>query len=101
MASLPKDRLQVALPFIKAGVDYFGPIMVKHSRKHEKRYGFTFTCLVTTAVHLEVARSLQTDSFINVLRRFVARRGPLSDIYFDNGTNFVGAHCETQESLQE
>ena len=39
MASLPKDRLQVAPAFSKVGVDYFGPIMVKHLRKQEKRYG--------------------------------------------------------------
>ncbi|XP_068697160.1 uncharacterized protein [Montipora foliosa] len=30
MASFPKDRLQVAASFSKVGVDYFGPIMVKH-----------------------------------------------------------------------
>ena len=101
MASLPKDRLQVAPPFSKVGVDYFGPLMIKHSRKQEKRYGCLFTCLVTRAVHLEVARSLETDSFINALRKFVARRGPPSDIYSDNGSNFVGADRELKQSLQE
>ena len=97
MASLPKDRLQVAPPFTKVGVDYFGPIMVKHSRKQEKRYGCLFTCMV----HLEVTKSLEADSFINALRRFVARRGPPSDIYSDNGTNFVGADRELKQSLKE
>ena len=101
MASLPKDRLQVAPPFTKVGVDYFGLITGKHSRKHEKRYGCVFTCLVTRAVHLEVARALEIDSFINALKRFVARRGPPSDIYSDNGTNFVGADRENKQSLQE
>lgn len=66
MASLPKDRLRVAAPFSKVGVDYLGPIMVKHLCKQEKRYGCLFTCLVTRAVHLEVVKSLETDSFINV-----------------------------------
>ena len=100
MASLPKDRLQVAAPFSKVGVDYFGPITVKHLRKQEKRYGCLFTCLVTRAVLLEVAKSLETDSFINALRRFIARRGPPSDIYSDNGTNFVGADRELKQSLE-
>ena len=67
-------------PFSNVSVDYFGPIMVKHSRKQEKRYGCLFTRLVTRAVHLEGARSLETDSFINPLRRFVSIRGPPSDI---------------------
>ena len=101
MASLPKDRLQVAPPFSKVGVDYFGPLVIKHSRKQEKRYGYLFTCLVTRAVPLEVARSLETDSFINALRKFVARRGPPSDIYSDNGSNFVGAGRELKQSLQK
>jgi len=47
-----------------------------------------------------VAKSLQITSFINVLRRFVARRGPASDIYSDNGTNFVGADRELRQSLE-
>ena len=101
MASLPNDRLQVAPPFTKVGVDYFGAIMVKHSRKQEKRYGCLFTCMVTRAVHLEVAKSLETDSFINALRRFLARRGPPSDIYSDDGINFVGADRELKQSLEE
>ena len=101
MASLPKDRLQGAAPFSKVGVDYFAPITVKHLRKQEKRYGCLFTCLVTRAVHLEVARSLETDSFINALRRLIARRGSRSDIYSDNGTNFVGAHRELKQSLEQ
>ena len=92
MTSLPKDQFQVAAPFSKVGVDYFGPIMVKHFCKQEKPYGCLFTCLVTRAVHLEMTKSLETDSFINTLRRFIARRRPPSDIYSDNGTNFVEAN---------
>ncbi|XP_068723837.1 uncharacterized protein [Montipora capricornis] len=89
MASLPYDRLQIAPPFSKVGVDFFGPLRVKYLRKQEKRYGCLFTCLVTRAIHLEVAFSLSTDSFIMCLRRFIARRGKPTVIYSDNGTNFV------------
>jgi len=42
-----------------------------------KRYGVIFTCLSIRAVHLEVAFSMDTDSCINAIRRFVARRGPV------------------------
>ena len=47
-----------------------------------------------------MAKSLET-SFINALRRFIARRGPPSDIYSDNGTNFVGADRELKQSLKQ
>ncbi|KAL9977438.1 hypothetical protein ACROYT_G014841 [Oculina patagonica] len=99
MASLPYDRLNVAPPFSKVGVDFFGPLKVKHLRKQEKRYGCLFTCLVTRAVHLEVAFDLSTDSFIMCLRRFMALRGKPTVIYSDNGTNFVGADRELRECI--
>ena len=101
MASLPSDRLQVAPAFSKVGVDFFGPLKVKHLRKQEKRYGCLFTCLVTRAVHLEVAFSLSTDSFIMCLRRFIARRGKTTVIYSDNATNFVGANRELRECIDD
>ena len=67
MAALPHDRFQAAPPFSKAGVDCFGPIEVMYMRKRMKRYGCLFTCLVTRAVHLEVAFTLDADSFIMCL----------------------------------
>ena len=100
MASLPQSRLQAFTPpFYNTGVDYFGPLLVKERRSTVKRYGCLFTCLVTRAVHLEVAHSLETDSFIMALRRMMARRGKPRNIYSDNGTNFIGAERELKECL--
>ncbi|XP_077865839.1 uncharacterized protein LOC144352828, partial [Saccoglossus kowalevskii] len=97
-ADLPIDRLTPGeAPFNRTGVDYFGPLEVKRGRSRVKRYGIVFTCLTTRAIHLEVAHSLDTDSCINGLRRFIARRGPVKVIRSDNGTNFVGAKRELQE----
>ena len=59
------------------------------------------TCLCSRAVHLEVAESLDTDSCINVLRRFVCRRGPVTEMRSDNGTNFIGANRELRAALKE
>ncbi|XP_057687730.1 uncharacterized protein LOC130913275 [Corythoichthys intestinalis] len=100
MADLPKERvLPDVAPFTNVGVDYFGPINVKRGRNILKRYGVIFTCLTSRAMHLEVAYSLDTDSCINAVRRFICRRGPVSSIRSDNGTNFVGANRELKEAL--
>ncbi|GBM30124.1 hypothetical protein AVEN_106805-1 [Araneus ventricosus] len=39
--------------------------------------------------------------FIGALKRFIARRGKPSDIYSDNGTNFVGANNELRKILKD
>ncbi len=101
MANLPEDRLVPDKPpFTNTGVDYFGPFDVKRGRSTVKRYGVLFTCLTLRAVHIEVADSLDTDSCINAIRRFVCRRGQVTVIRSDNGTNFMGAEREMREAIK-
>ena len=91
MAALPDVRVTPnEPPFSHVGVDYFGPFMVKRGRSELKRYECLFTCLTTRVIHLEISNTLETDSFINALQRFTARRGKPIEIRSDNGTNFVG-----------
>ena len=94
MSDLPKDRLEPSPPFTYCAVDYFGPFYIKEKRSVLKRYGVLFTCMASRAVHLETANSMDTDSFINALRRFIAVRGPIRQLRSDMGSNFVGAKRE-------
>ncbi|KAL7831201.1 hypothetical protein SRHO_G00307040 [Serrasalmus rhombeus] len=102
MSDLPKDRLLPDHPpFTNIGVDYFGPFNVKRGRSTEKRYGVLFTCLTTRAVHIEITHTMDTDSCLNAIRRFVCRRGQVSVMRSDNGTNLVSAERELREAMQQ
>ena len=87
-------------PFTFVGVDLFGPLLVKQGRSELKRYGVLFTYFTTRAVHIEVAHSLDTSSFIQSLRRFVARRSRVLELRSDNGSNFVGAKHELAKAIE-
>lgn len=65
MLGLPKDRLEPSPLLICAAVDVFGPVYAKEGRIEHKRYGVLFTYMVSRAVHLEVANSLDTSSFFS------------------------------------
>jgi hypothetical protein len=96
MADLPPDRLAGYAPFTNTGVDVFGPFVVHHGPATRrttvsKVWGLLFCCLVSRAVHVELLESMDTASFINALRRFIALRGRCRLIRSDHGTNFVGA----------
>jgi phage terminase large subunit len=56
--------------------------------------------MTTRAIHLEVAPSLETDDFINVLHQFIARRGTPKEIRTDCGTNFHGADKELKSATK-
>ncbi|XP_075252041.1 uncharacterized protein LOC142344338 [Convolutriloba macropyga] len=91
MADLPRERLvDQMFPFTHIGVNYFGPFEVKFLRRNLKRWFCLFNCLTTRAVHIEVAQSLDTESYLGALTRFIARRGFPNTSISDNGTNFVG-----------
>ncbi|XP_031556623.1 uncharacterized protein LOC116293341 [Actinia tenebrosa] len=103
MAPLPKARLRVSMRcFARRCVDYAGPLVTKLTRRvTAKRYLCLFTCAATRAVHLEIAYSLDTDSFLNALSRMIARRGKPEEMISDNGTNFTAADNELRQLVAE
>ena len=101
MADLPEQRFSTEGPFTYTGMDMFGPFYVKEGRKQHKRFVALFTCLSSRAIHLESTVCMETDSFIQALRRFIARRGSVREIVSDNGKNFVGAENEWRKTYKE
>ncbi|XP_026219876.1 uncharacterized protein LOC113164689 [Anabas testudineus] len=100
MADLPPARLRLHKPaFYSTGVDCFGPYHIKIGRRTEKRWGIIFKCMTTRAVHLDLLPSIDADSFLMSLRRFVARRGKPFELLSDQGTNFRGGERELQEAF--
>lgn len=100
MADLHPDRARPETAFEVTGIDYAGPFMFKplvRSRVQCKAYVVLFTCYKFRSTHLEVVHDLTTTSFLNALRRFVARRGIPRKIYSDNATNLTGGRNELKE----
>ena len=102
MADLPRERLdEHVFPFTHTGIYYFGPSEVKFLGRTWKRWCCLFICLTTRAVHIEVTQSLDTESYLAAVTRFIERRGYPNTIISDNGTSFVGAANELKAFMNE
>ena len=86
MADLPTDKTLDEMPFTNCGVGIFGPFLMKE---------------ISKAAHIECTCSMDTDSFIQALRRFIARRGNIRILCCNNGSNFVEAQRELAKVFQE
>lgn len=96
MADLPSFRLTQVKAFSQVCLDYAGPFSITMGRyrggKPTKAYICLFVCCSTKAIHLELSSDLSSDTFLAAFRRFMARRGRVSEIHSDQGTNFKGAY---------
>ena len=102
MGELPLCRLAAdEPPFTFTGLDYFGPVEVTVKRRTEKRWVALFVCMTTGAVHVEIARHIDTSEAINAIRKFMSIRGRPKMLYSDNGTNFRGAEAELKRAISE
>lgn len=95
MGQLPSARVSINRPFSVVGTDLAGPFLIKCTRhrsvKFIKMYAAIFVCFCTRAVHLDILSELSAESFILTFRRFISRRGLVSEVWSDNGTNFQSA----------
>ncbi|XP_045504751.1 uncharacterized protein LOC123701362 isoform X1 [Colias croceus] len=105
MGNLPEQRLHAEFPFTNTAVDYAGPVMILNRKgrgsRTMKSYLCIFVCLAVKAVHIELVTDLSSESYLAALNRFIARRGKPTNIFSDNGTNFVGACNELSKFLKQ
>lgn len=110
MADLPVNRVTGHRAFLHTGVDLAGPFITKtysgrsrgrHANPTSKSYVVIFVCMATKALHIELVSRQTTAAFMACLRRFIATRGICTDMYCDNGKNFVGASKELREYYKQ
>ena len=92
MAPLPEERIGPAPIFSSVAVDLFGPLTFRdmvNKRVTGKGWGVIFVCMATSVVHLELAESYSTDSFLQSLRRFICIKGTPGKIQSDRGTQLM------------
>lgn len=108
MADLPASRVTQSRSFLHTGLDLAGPIITKtytgrsrgiHSNPTQKSYICIFVCMATKAIHIELISDTSAASFIAGFKRFVSRRGKCTDLYSDNGKNFIGARNELRHQF--
>ena len=52
-------------------------------------------------MHVEITHSLDTDSFLQTLRRVIPSRGNIKTLFSDNGRNFIGCGNELKKAYEE
>ncbi len=89
MPPLPLERVAEASPFLNIGIDYMGPIKIRSGDSVQKVHVVIFACLVTRAIHLEIARDTSAAEFLITFMRFSGIRGTPKFVITDIMSNFV------------
>ena len=79
----------------------FGPFEIKDRRTTLNLYGALFTCLASREIHAEMTKTLETDSFILALRRFIAVGGIVRSIWCENAKNCIGAKKKLEKGIRK
>ncbi|KIH42235.1 integrase core domain protein [Ancylostoma duodenale] len=100
MPSLPPERVNRSRPFQNVGLDYLGPVYYRDQlHSQAKIWICLFTCMATSAVHLELVHNNTAFEFLLALRRFIARRGTPDLIISDNATTFTSGNDALQKVI--
>ena len=112
MSPLPEIRMDKAVAWRHVGVDYIGPIVVKHdcnekqygqqkcaSHDMHKVWGAVFTCMTSRSVNVELIKSCTTVDFLGAFRRHVADHGRPDTFYSDQAKNFTAADKQLKQVL--
>ncbi|XP_069363934.1 uncharacterized protein [Maniola hyperantus] len=104
MGNLPRERLASDYPFNIVGTDFAGPFMITDRKgrgaKITKCYLCIFICFTYKCMHLEAVSELSTNAYLLALRRLICRRGIPTQVWSDNGRNYVGAAREIGDLLK-
>lgn len=89
MGDLPALRISQAEAFLHTGVDFGGPSNISRHRavKSSKAYICLFVRL--SALHLELACDLTTQTFISAPKRLFAQQGRCAALYSDCATKKI------------
>ena len=101
MSPWPRKKVALSAPFTYTGLDYFGPIYIQAESSKEKVWVCLFTCVTVRAIHLELVKDMTAEQFLLALRRFIARRGKLTQIILDNAPQFKLAKTAIDKAWKE
>ncbi|XP_021959017.1 uncharacterized protein LOC110854896 [Folsomia candida] len=83
-----RERIDLQYAFQTTGVDLAGPLVMKGGKK---LWIVLYTCAVYRGIYLDIVDSLSSEDFLDSLEKFCCLIGRPSNIFSDNGTDFVGA----------
>ena len=88
-------------PFAVTGLDFAGPFPIKIGKEVGKIWICVFTCLVSRAIHFEIAHDLTAAEFLKLLKNLGLAYCIPKIIVSDNATNFVCANKLLQKWYEQ
>lgn len=110
MLDLPREQVARSLPFEYTGLDYFGPLYIKHfaavtdqadGDNSKKVWVCLFTCMTVRAIRLELVEDMSADEFLLCLHRFIYQQGTPQLMISDNVQQFKCASTTLHKAWRD